>query len=44
MASEVEPPCVSAAENKGWLRSGRHDIPFGNFGYINPGFALKNYL
>jgi hypothetical protein len=21
-------------------RHGRHDIPFGNFGYINAGFAL----
>jgi hypothetical protein len=22
------------------LRSGRHDIPWGNFGYTNPGIAL----
>jgi hypothetical protein len=47
MASEVESPSVSALfllpKTKGGstpLRSGRHDIPFGNFGYINPGIAL----
>jgi hypothetical protein len=28
----------------GAWRSGRHDIPFGNFGHINPGIALAGML
>jgi hypothetical protein len=48
MASEVEPPFVPyCCKTKGGstpLRSGRHDIPWGNFGYINPGIALDEFI